>query len=103
MQQVRGSLTVECLDEILVPRLAKEGKRCEQGTHADTGHDLELRSITATAKAHQCSGTKCAPGAAAGECQDIERAATRCRTDTPLYFFRMGHEKIAINAKGTHG
>lgn len=98
MQQVRGSLTVECLDEILVPRLAKEGKRCEQGTHADTGHDLELRSITATTKAHQCSGTKCAPGAAARERKDIERAAAGRRTDPPLDFFRMSDKKIAVNA-----
>ena len=98
MQQVRGSLTVERLDELLVPRLPKKGKRCEQGTHADTGHDLKLRSIAATAKADQRSGTKRAPGAAAGECQDIERAAAGRRTDPPLYFFRMRDKKISIDA-----
>jgi hypothetical protein len=98
-QQVRSSIAVERFDELLVPRLPKKGKRCEQGTDADTGHDLELRSITATAKSNQRSGTKRATGAATGECQDIERAAAGCRTESPLYFIRAGAKELTVNAK----
>lgn len=82
--------------QLRVPRRSQESKRGKQRTGADAGHHRELRAFSATAKTHQRTGTKGAPGAPAGERENIDRTAAPRGVYALPYFIQVGNEETAV-------